>query len=1008
MKERISLCNLEKLDAYDSSNNQKLSNDNCDFIDYENCIDIDQGPADLSILEINIRGLVNKQHDLLLLLRSITRLNQVDVVILVETWLTKESESHIKIPGYDYYGMCRQHKKGGGVGFLVRHGINYKTRPDLIVSSNVLENCFIELVGLKRNILIGSLYRAPNLNPNIFVQDYITICKRLQKEKAKDSIIGLDHNMDFLKHHLHKQTQNFMEAILEYAHFPCITRPTRITNSTATLIDNILLSCNLIGKQNSCIIINDLSDHLPCMTVIRECKIIKKSVHECYKRTFSSKCVENISQKLSYVDWDTALEGKNTTESLDHLYDVLGPILDKEAPEKLVRVSTSQVISLAWMTPGLLRSSKRQLLLYKKSLTSRNNVDVLKYKNYRNILTKLKRACKMSYYVQKCNEFRNDSKKLWGMINNIVGKANDKKGVIEKLSVNNIETSNAEIIVNHFGQHFASVGKRFASEITTSKNSTKYYLSKISRNTKSMFLTPVTQTELELIIDKLPNKISSGWDDLSNKIIKKLKGSLLYPLAIIVNRSLTEGVFPDNMKIANVTPLFKNGKKIFCTNYRPISLLPVLSKILEKVMYSRTYRFLQSTDQLYNSQYGFRQRHSCENAIQELLSNVLKGHENKKFTAAIYLDLSKAFDTLRHDILLKKLEIYGIRGIALDWFKHYLKNRVLRVKCTAGDPPVLVTSKSYSVDYGVPQGSCLGPLLFLIYCNDLPLNLDFCKSILFADDTTLYKSHENLVYLKWCLQEELNNIMDWFKANKLTLNLNKSTCMLFGDKKVESFSIEVDDVKLTTVSSTKFLGVWIDNKLSWNFHVKKLLLKIKRNVHLLRTGKRMLNVHAKKLVYFAHIQSHLTYCLTVWGNMVCTSQLKKLEGVQEKCADLIRKGSKPADHGILTVRQLIELENCKFGYKLINGDLPTAIVKCTLTDTKGGSLLKTHQYNTRTKNIPNVPNVSNSKYLKSVLCMGPKAYSTLEHVIKNCKSIGSFVKRVKSKLLSQVKCNLTS
>ena len=257
---------------------------------------------------------------------------------------------------------------------------------------------------------------------------------------------------------------------------------------------------------------------------------------------------------------------------------------------------------------------------------------------------------------------------------------------------------------------------------------------------------------------------------ISNNLLKKIKIRLIELLCMLFNESLKSGTFPGIMKLANVIPLYKSGKRCVATNYRPISLLITISKILEKIIYSRTYSFLSRTEQLYCGQYGFRKYHSCEHAIQELVGNVLKGHEKKEFTIAIYLDLSKAFDMLEHHVLLQKLELYGIQGIALEWYKSYLKNCRMQVECIASESKMKTKSKEYDVTYRVPQGSCLGPLLFLIFCNDLPLNLTICNSILFADDTTIYKSHRNLRYLEWCVQEELKPLSSWFKSNKLTLN----------------------------------------------------------------------------------------------------------------------------------------------------------------------------------------------------------------------------------------------
>ena len=255
--------------------------------------------------------------------------------------------------------------------------------------------------------------------------------------------------------------------------------------------------------------------------------------------------------------------------------------------------------------------------------------------------------------------------------------------------------------------------------------------------------------------------------------------SIIDPLVLLFNQSIEQGEFPTLMKHAEIVPLFKKGKHDECSNYRPISLLITLSKILEKIIYSRTYNFLNDNHLIYNSQYGFRAKHSCEHAITELLSEIIKNQSLKKHTLAIFLDLSKAFDSLQHNVLFLKLEKYGIRGTALDWFKSYLTNRTLTVKCSIASTGTVEKSNAFDCNYGTPQGSCLGPLLFLIFCNDLHLHLSLCSSILFADDTTIYKSHENLRYLKWCMEEDLRIISDWLNANKLTLNLNKTVSILF-------------------------------------------------------------------------------------------------------------------------------------------------------------------------------------------------------------------------------------
>ena len=558
---------------------------------------------------------------------------------------------------------------------------------------------------------------------------------------------------------------------------------------------------------------------------------------------------------------------------------------------------------------------------------------------------------------------KGNTKKLWGIINSVIKKITDKTSIVACLEIDKTLVYDSTKIANEFGKYFTGVGKTFAKNTKPSKRNIAYYTSKIAESPVTMFLHPTDALEIAKLIDGLKAENSSGHDNISNCLLKGIKDGILTPLSLVINKSLQEGYFPNRMKNAELVPLYKSKNWYIKTNYRPISLLPTLSKLLEKVIYSHTYQFMETTSQIYDGQFGFRSKHSCENAIQNLVGDIIKGEDQGLITTAVFLDLSKAFDTLNHPILFEKLYKYGIWGLTLDWFKSYLSNRHMRVKCQTNETTTCY-SESQEVTYGAPQGSCLCQLLFSLFTNDISKHLCHTKCILFADDTTIYMLHRNSNYLTWCIEQDLESLSDWFRANLVTLNEEKSITMTFHlrkftggnrtSKDIPKFAggnITVNNITLPEVTHTKFLAVWIDNTLTWNHHLSRLYLKLKRNYNLLKVGKNLLNTHAKKTVYFAQIDSHISYCTIIWANMIKCSELTKLQKIQNKCFKLCtgQESSIRNYHSnhMLRIDDLVKLVNIKHSHKVQHSHLPKHILECSKSDSSTQSLEKKHKYNTR-------------------------------------------------------------
>ena len=352
----------------------------------------------------------------------------------------------------------------------------------------------------------------------------------------------------------------------------------------------------------------------------------------------------------------------------------------------------------------------------------------------------------------------------------------------------------------------------------------------------------------------------------------------------IFNLSIISGVYPDILKIAKVIPVFKKGSPTSINNYRPISILSPINKIFEKILYSRLIKYINKSKLLYKYQYGFRKNHSTEHALIELVDQIRSSIGESKMTCGIFIDLSKAFDTVNHQILLEKLEHYGIRGHALELFKSYLSNRKQYVhidKCK---------SQTLPISCGVPQGSVLGPLFFLLFINDLPNGCTSGKIRLFADDTTIFfhtNSIDDVVSTGKAIMTQLSN---WFTANKLTLNADKSSFTLFKSSKkvIQNVPEHINflNQKIKRTSHIKFLGVILDENLTWNHHINEICSKLKRLFHIFYNIRNYLSKDNIKTIYYALVYSRIKYGITVYGQ-ACKTKMQRIQTLQNKLLKVI-------------------------------------------------------------------------------------------------------------------------
>lgn len=583
-------------------------------------------------------------------------------------------------------------------------------------------------------------------------------------------------------------------------------------------------------------------------------------------------------------------------------------------PKKNIYIKNKEV-NKPWISEELGEYIKERHRLYKKYIKKPITFGK-QYRKYRNKVNNMLETAKRNYYMSKLNMAAGNGKETWKVIREIVkGKCNQASN-IEQINVNGQKVTDPNVICNQFNSYFSSVGQKLASEIPASDSSPLQYL---IGNYPDMELSDTSPQEILSIIKDLKDS-GPGHDEIHIKVIKQAAIILAPVISRLINLSFGLGKFPEKLKIAKIISIYKGGKDEEVNNYRPISILSSINKIFERAMYDRVIKFLKENAILTDKQFGFRKNRSPHSAILSMINQILHALDNKFYTIGIFLDLRKAFDTIDHSILLSKLRHYGIRNKAYNWFKSYLTNRqqytVVNDSC----------SDFAEVSTGVPQGSTLGPLLFLIYINDIVRSSNILEFTLFADDTSIILSGPNLVNLTTIINSELKYVSTWLSANKLSLNISKTHYMVFAGSRGtdENLSIKICDNNIERCYSTKYLGIIIDCKLTWKEHVKYIHGKLSKSCGIMYKIKHILDRKTRLTLYYSLFYPYIQYCIVVWG-MAAKSILTPLIIIQKRIVRIIsdvnyNEHTDPLfkNLGVLKLNDVYLLESLKYVHCQLN------------------------------------------------------------------------------------------
>ena len=922
-------------------------------------------------------------------LKAIINETDFDAVSISESWLrSRTPKDRFTIDGYKIFRRDRKSKRGGGVCLYVREEYECKhiKIPNTPESPEIL---WVEVSVNHKKIAIGTLYKAPNIPCKTFYDAYDSLVYIFSK--YEDPILTGDFNVNMLD----TESLDFKklnDSLIEpFDYKQIINKPTRITDKSKTLIDLLFVKDFNRVKTFGLCDASGVSDHFFIYMAYNIKKPKFKPV-TVTRRDFRNFDLPAFQIAAEAANWENVFAVQDVNDKVTILENTIHGLLDIYAPYRTFRRTKSN--STPWLTDeikGIM--DKRDMFKHNFNLTG-NKTFLKNYKELRNKVTSMMRQSQKTLFNETINSKVKDTKDFYNMakkLNIISDKANKVRVNFSAQTLNEdfVKNNNAHIDPNFINEKLQNLYTKFTPSI------------------HKFSFQPVSEHDITKVVKSLKS-MSVGVDEINSFVIKSLVPRINTILVHIVNVSFEHGIFPENWKKAVITPIPKVSIPLSPSDFRPISLLPTLSKIIEKLANIQIVEYLIEHNFLDPYQSAYKKNHSTQTALLKLCEDIYDIIDDSEITLLVLLDFSKAFDTVNHKLLLAKLDILGFEENTCDWILSYLSGRQQMVKTDTE------SSNWAPIINGVPQGSILGPLLFTILISDMRRSIWNGSYLTYADDTNLYWETEadNVNSTIDTANQVLDEVSTYCVDTCLRLNESKCKYIFIGSKPaikklnlLDKNDLKINGSNLERVNVAKVLGVLFDEVLSWQKQVNACISKAMGNFFQIYRYKKFLEKDAKIALCESVVLSQFNYCDTVYSNMDVLLE-KKIQKIQNICLRFIfnyRMKDRCDHNDLLNKLNWLNMKNRRIThgltmiFKILNGLAPYYLSDSfTLTS-------EIHNVNTRNaaKNSIWISKGSKSKlHRKSYTFYMAKIYNDLPENIQKSVSVNSFKLTLKKYILS--------